>query len=80
MTDSRYRTDQRALENGDLKLAASEKIQIENSQRAIRKQWEEEGREFKPKYFERDYDSDTNEYYYKFNYLYWKDRQNRDWS
>lgn len=30
-TDSRFRTDQRALENGDLKLAASEKIRIENS-------------------------------------------------
>lgn len=30
-TDSRFRTDQRALENGDLRLANTEKTSIENS-------------------------------------------------
>jgi len=42
-TDSRLRTDQRALEEGDLTLAASEKIRLEEKQRAMRKEREERG-------------------------------------
>jgi oxysterol-binding protein 1 len=36
-TDSRLRPDQRALENGDFKFAASEKNRLEEKQRAVRK-------------------------------------------
>lgn len=36
-TDSRLRPDQRALENGDFKLAAFEKNRLEEKQRAVRK-------------------------------------------
>lgn len=36
-TDTRRRQDQRALENGDMKLAAYEKDRLENRQRTYRK-------------------------------------------
>ena len=40
-TDTRRRPDQRALENGDMKLATYEKDRLENKQRAVRKYKEE---------------------------------------
>lgn len=79
-TDSRLREDQRALENGDMKAAGEEKLKIEKSQRAIRKEWEKEGREFQPKYFTKEKDEDTGEEPYIFNRLYWKDREEGNWD
>jgi len=51
-SDSRLRPDQRALEDGNFELAASEKHRLEEKQRAARK-WRAEnpGNDFKPKYF-----------------------------
>lgn len=79
-TDSRLREDQRALENGDMKAAGEEKMNIEKSQRAIRKQWEKEGKVFEPKYFTKEKDEDTGENPYIFNRLYWKDREENNWD
>ena len=36
-TDTRWRPDQRALENGDMKLAGFEKNRLEEKQREVRK-------------------------------------------
>ncbi len=36
-TDTRWRPDQRALENGDMKMAVSEKTRLEEKQRAVRR-------------------------------------------
>jgi hypothetical protein len=79
-SDSRLRTDQRALENGDYELAASEKHRLEEKQRAARK-WRAEnpGNDFKPKYFKEITDPDTNETYYAYGIEgcrdYWEDRR-----
>ena len=51
-TDSRLRPDQRALEEGDLRMAADEKMRLEDKQRKAKKQRDEKGIEYKPKYFE----------------------------
>lgn len=51
-TDSRYRPDLRALEAGDLKTAAAEKVRIEEKQRAARKLREAEKADYKPRWFE----------------------------
>lgn len=48
-TDSRYRPDQRALENGDLKLAISEKFRLEEKQRATRKVIEVSRLDYRPR-------------------------------
>lgn len=39
-TDTRWRPDQRALENGDMKLAVFEKNRLEEKQRDVRKYME----------------------------------------
>jgi len=51
-TDSRYRPDQRALENGDIKLATAEKLRIEEKQRQARKERSEAGALYVPRWFE----------------------------
>ena len=45
-TDSRRRPDQRALENGDIKLATSEKGRLEEKQRLVRKYMEKNNIEY----------------------------------
>lgn len=52
-TDSRLRPDQRALELGQLDEAESIKRRLEEAQRARRKEMEEAGREWMPRWFER---------------------------
>jgi hypothetical protein len=50
-TDSRFRPDQRALENGDLKEALSEKHRLEEKQREARRNLEKSGKEYYPMWF-----------------------------
>lgn len=57
VTDTRYRPDQRALENGQLELAEKLKLQLEQGQRDRRKKMEMEGDEtsrslYQPRWFE----------------------------
>lgn len=81
-TDTRFRPDQRALENGDFKLASSEKNRLEEKQRAIRKYNEKQQILTKPNYFEEYVNpDDPNMTYYRYNGLYFeKDRKDKDWS
>jgi hypothetical protein len=81
-TDSRFRPDQRALENGDLKLAADEKHRLEEKQRAIRRYNEKHKIEYRPKYFEEwKNPDDPDQVYYKYNGKYFEhDRPKKDWS
>lgn len=51
-TDTRFRPDQRALENGDMKFAEAEKNRLENRQRSFRKYHAAKNIEPKPRYFE----------------------------
>jgi len=50
-TDSRFRPDQKALENGDLDEAEALKARLEERQRARRRVMEEHGDEWKPRWF-----------------------------
>lgn len=71
-TDSRWRPDQRALENGDLKLAASEKNRLEEKQRAVRRYREKNKIEYAPKYFEEKEDPNDGLKYYVYNHRYYE--------
>lgn len=51
-TDTRWRPDQRALENGDIPLATIEKNRLEEKQRAVRKYKEKLGIEHQSVYFD----------------------------
>lgn len=53
-TDSRRRPDQRALEEGNYKLAAAEKHRLEEKQRATRKRKELVNEPHRPSYFKLD--------------------------
>jgi hypothetical protein len=81
-TDSRLRPDQRALENGDLKLAAEVKNMLEEKQRAVRRYNEKHNIEHKPVYFDKWENPDhPGEVYYKYNGTYFEqDRKNLDWT
>lgn len=85
ISDSRLRPDQRALENGEYDLAASEKHRLEEKQRAARKfRAENPGNDFKPKYFKKIVDPDSKEAYYAYGIEdcrdYWQDRKNKDFG
>ena len=72
-TDSRFRPDQRALENGDFKLASSEKNRLEEKQRAVRKYREAMKIEPKPFYFDEwTNPDDPQQTYYKYNGKYFE--------
>lgn len=78
-TDSRLRPDQRAYEYGDVKIAASEKLRLEEKQRLKRKNRETNGVLTKPQWFVEDKDPVTQEMYYKYIGDYWERRLTGDW-
>jgi hypothetical protein len=97
LTDSRFRPDQRAMEQGSWDEANEKKQELETRQRNRRKilvaEYEEtnikngpveSGIEFgeawwQPRWFTREIDVDTNEFYWKFTNEYWKYRENGNW-
>jgi oxysterol-binding protein 1 len=79
-TDTRLRPDQRAMEDGEYDFAATEKHRVEEKQRAKRRERERKGEEFTPKWFHKGKCPTTGEEYWVTNGLYWKSRQEKDWS
>jgi len=55
-TDSRFRPDQRALEEGKIEIAASEKQRLEEKQRKEKKARENRSEEYEAKFFKSVYD------------------------
>lgn len=74
-TDSRFRPDQRAMEEGQYDFAATEKNRLEEGQRLRRREREEKGEEFKPAWFTKARCEITGEEYWKFNGKYWEQRE-----
>ncbi|EXJ83294.1 hypothetical protein A1O1_06913 [Capronia coronata CBS 617.96] len=79
-TDTRLRPDQRAMEDGEYDLAATEKNRVEEKQRAARRQREAAGDEWRPKWFEKKKHPVTGEPYWEYNGQYWQKRLDHDWS
>lgn len=74
-TDSRFRPDQRAMEEGEYDFAATEKNRVEEKQRARRREREAKGEEFMPRWFSKAKHPITGEEYWDFNREYWKVRE-----
>jgi len=74
-TDSRLRPDQRAMEEGQYDLAATEKNRPEEAQRARRRAREGRGEEFVPAWFSKARCEVTGEEYWNFNGKYWEQRE-----
>jgi hypothetical protein len=79
-TDTRLRPDQRAMEDGEYDLAATEKNRVEEKQRAVRRTREAQGEEWKPNWFVKTTDKLTGEHFWDYNGEYWKAREKGDWS
>ena len=81
-TDTRFRPDQRALENGDFKLAAIEKERLEEKQRAVRRYTEKNKIEHKPLFFDLwTNPNDSNDIFYHYNGTYFESRRKeRNWD
>jgi hypothetical protein len=79
-TDSRFRPDQRQLENGSVEKAELEKHRIEDMQRTRRKEMEAKGEHHQPLWFVEDVDNTStsyskNEKEWTFNNQYWMKRE-----
>lgn len=72
-TDSRWRTDQRLLENGDIQRAQEEKSRVEGIQRAAARKRDEQKVTYQPRFFSANGDS------FKFNQTYWSVRNNSEY-
>jgi len=76
-TDSRFRKDQRALENQEYEFAEKEKLRLEAKQRAARKLREEENKTYQVVYYKEVKDEITGEIVYIPSRDYWEDRKNK---
>ncbi|KAI0878047.1 Oxysterol-binding protein-domain-containing protein [Hypoxylon argillaceum] len=74
-TDSRYRPDQRAMEDGEYDFAATEKNRLEEAQRARRKVRQQNGEDFTPAWFETAVCEVTGVEHWKYNGQYWIQRE-----
>lgn len=74
-TDTRFRPDQRAMEDGEWDLAATEKTRVEEGQRARKHERDAKGEVWEPKWFEKAICDVTGEEYWKFNGGYWRTRE-----
>jgi hypothetical protein len=74
-TDSRRRPDQRAMEEGEYDLAATEKTRVEEAQRARRREREARGEDFAPRWFVRSTHPVTGEPFWEFTHEYWTLRE-----
>ncbi|RZF32243.1 hypothetical protein LSTR_LSTR011515 [Laodelphax striatellus] len=72
-TDTRFRPDQRLLEEGNLNAAESLKLQLEQAQRDRRKRHEQEGTTHDPKWFSKT--TQNGEEQWEYNNKYWETRK-----
>nr|XP_039251673.1 oxysterol-binding protein-related protein 6-like isoform X2 [Styela clava] len=73
-TDTRFRPDQRYLEEGNIDGAEKEKQRIEQMQRDRKKQRDENKEEYSPKFFKK-VSSDSKDESWVYNGEYWKRRK-----
>lgn len=78
-TDTRFRPDQRAMEEGRIQEAEAEKNRLENLQRERRKKMEDLGHEQSPLWFSKK-NLDGKDFVYEYNGKYWEARKDPGFS
>jgi hypothetical protein len=68
------------MEDGEYDKAALEKNRLEEKQRAVRREREAAGEEWRPRFFQKATHPVTGEPYWEFNGDYWRRREEKDWS
>jgi hypothetical protein len=82
-TDSRLRPDQRALEDAELDTAEELKARLEEKQRDRRRELEEKGGTYRPRWFTRVSESDGDDIAWRLKTGkdgYWEERAKGDWT
>ncbi|KAK9874161.1 hypothetical protein WA026_002516 [Henosepilachna vigintioctopunctata] len=89
-TDSRLRPDQRSMELGNWDEANTEKLRLEEKQRAVRRKKESEAEKaaiegrpyepYKPLWFEKKEDPETGTVSHIYKGNYWECKEKQDWS
>ncbi|ODV86022.1 hypothetical protein CANARDRAFT_17296 [[Candida] arabinofermentans NRRL YB-2248] len=74
-TDTRLRPDQRAMENGEYDLAASEKNRVEEKQRLAKRERDAKNEIYEPCFFKLDKHPVTGDEYYNYKDNYWSLRR-----
>ncbi|XP_069676380.1 oxysterol-binding protein-related protein 6-like isoform X2 [Periplaneta americana] len=74
LTDTRFRPDQRLLEEGNLSAAETLKLQLEQSQRDRRKRKEQDGIQHEPRWFSKCINMGGDETW-EYNHKYWECRK-----
>jgi len=80
ITDSRFRPDQRALENQSIEFAKSEKLRLEERQRKEKAGREKQDVEYNAKYFKETIVSETGERHFDYNSRYWEDKSKQNFG
>ncbi|GKZ23374.1 hypothetical protein AbraIFM66951_009272 [Aspergillus brasiliensis] len=83
VTDSRLRPDQRALEDGDVDQAEAVKVQLEEGQRARRREMEAAGESWTPRWFTPVDDASGDESVWRLKSGkdgYWEERSKGSWT
>ncbi|KAL4924687.1 oxysterol-binding protein related protein OSH3 [Aspergillus undulatus] len=83
VTDSRLRPDQRALEDGDVDRAEEVKVQLEEAQRTRRREMEENGESWEPRWFSKVAEAPDGENVWRLKGGkdgYWEERSRGGWS
>lgn len=78
-TDSRFRPDQRALENAEYKLASTEKDRLESDQRTRRKQEDNGNVNWNPLWFEMQFNPTTGKKEWRYRHNYFAAKENGCW-
>ncbi|KAI0972407.1 Oxysterol-binding protein-domain-containing protein [Xylaria arbuscula] len=82
-TDTRLRPDQQLAEQGKLDDAETWKVRLEEAQRTRRRELEERGEEYKPKWFYKVADTPDGEELWRFRGgkdSYWEERGRGEWK
>ncbi|XXH03425.1 hypothetical protein Hte_009827 [Hypoxylon texense] len=82
-TDTRLRPDQRLAEQGKFDEAEEWKVSLEEAQRARRREMEEKGEEYKPKWFVKVADAPEGEELWRMKHgkeSYWEERGKGEWK
>ncbi|PXF43422.1 Oxysterol-binding protein-related protein 3 [Gracilariopsis chorda] len=79
-TDSRLRPDQRALENGEYDRAAKLKSALEEAQRRRRRDMDENGEKWEPRWFEKVTDQETDATDYRYRGGFFEKHSKGDWG
>lgn len=79
-TDTRFRPDQRAMEEGRYDDAADDKHRVEEKQRDARRKREAEGVSYSPLWFEQVRHPLSGQEYWRYKGNYWECRAQHDWE